>query len=364
MIKVNAGIESVPVYVAGKSIEEMQEQYGITEMIKLASNENPYGYSEQVKHALATYVNDIYYYPHSSADRLRAALAAHYGLAEDQVLVGAGLEEVIQMISATVLEPGTNAVMSATTFPIYKRQALIMGAEVIEVPSQAGHHDLAGMRAAITANTRVVWVCNPNNPTGTYITEQDLRAFLDAIPRDILVVLDEAYYEYATASDYPQSLTFLAQYPNAIVLRTFSKAYGLAGLRIGYAIAHATVIAKINTVRPTFNTSSLAQMAAIAALSDQPFVRHAVQMNTAELERFYTRLDQLHIPYTRSQTNFIYMDVGYAGALVAEAFLPHGVIIRPMAGNHIRVSIGTPVQNDRFFAVLKDVLEQLGAERK
>lgn len=359
MIKIKSSINQVPMYIPGRSAEDLKHKYAIKTAIKLASNENPYGISDRVKVVLKEHTDHIYFYPDGTANQLRAALAMNFNIPEEQFLIGAGLEEIIQMISATVLEKGTNVIMSGTTFPIYKKYALIECAEIREIPAIKGKHDLENMIHAIDDDTRLIWVCNPNNPTGTYINEQQLIDFLDTIPNDILVVLDEAYYEYVTAADYPRSLALLNLYSNLIILRTFSKAYGLAGLRIGYAIALPEVIATVNKVRKTFNTSSLAQIAAIAALQDQEFVKQTVKQNAVELAYAYEQLDHIGISYYRSQANFVYMDTGVPSNRIADALLTYGMIIRPMEGNCIRVSIGTHEQNRRFFEVLKNVLPQV-----
>ncbi len=352
-------IDQVPIYVPGKPIEEVFKEYGVSEAIKLASNENPLGLPNKVKDALIKNIDQLYYYPDGKAASLRSTLATFLNIEENQLLFGAGLEDIIQMISAAFLESGTNAVMSGTTFPNYKINALIESAEVREIPAIAGEHDLLTMSKMVDNTTRIVWVCNPNNPTGTYISHDKLVTFIEQVPKEVLIVLDEAYYEFASASDFPDSLLLMNEYTNLIVLRTFSKAYGLAGLRIGYAIAAPDIISIIERVRKPFNTSVLAQIAAIAALDDQEFMRNSIALNRAELEYSYQELDRLRIPYYRSQTNFIYMDVGVQGKNIYEELLKFGVIIRPMVGNYIRVSMGLHEQNVRFFDALEKALTEI-----
>lgn len=351
-------IDQVPIYVPGKPIEEVLKEYGLSEAIKLASNENPLGMPKKVKEALIQHVDLLYYYPDGKAAELRTALSKYHKIEENQLLFGAGLEDIIQMISAAFLESGTNAVMSGTTFPNYRINALIESADVREIPAIDGEHDLTSMNKAVDDRTRIVWVCNPNNPTGTYIPQESLVTFIEKVPRDVLIVLDEAYFEFATAKDFPNSLALLDKYPNLIVLRTFSKAYGLAGLRIGYAIADPQIIGIIERVRKPFNTSVLAQIAAVAAIEDQEFMRNSIALNTGELEYSYEQLTRLGIPYYHSQTNFIYMDVGIPSRILYEELLKYGVIIRPMAGNCIRVSMGLHEQNVRFIEVLEKVLTE------
>lgn len=358
MLKLKGSIEHVPVYVPGKPIEEVLKEYGVKTAIKLASNENPLGFSPKVKEAIDQHISQLFYYPDGKAGNLRTALSSFLGVKEEQLLFGAGGEDLIQMVSAAFLEKGSNTVMSGTTFPNYKINALIECAEVREVPSADGHHDLESMSRSVDDRTRIVWVCNPNNPTGTYVGENDLVSFIERIPSHVLIVLDEAYYEYATAPDYPNSIALLKKFPNLLIIRTFSKAYGLAGLRIGYAIADEAIVAQVNKVRKPFNTSSLAQVAAIAALKDQDFVRRTIELNAAELAYFYQQLDRLGLSYYRSYTNFIYMDAGMTSREMYERLLSHGVIIRPFHGNYIRVSMGLHEQNEIFFTALQKVLNE------
>lgn len=352
-------IDQVPIYIPGKPIEEVLKEYGVSEAIKLASNENPLGLPKKVKEALIENIDTLYYYPDGKAAKLRTSLSSFLKVDENDLLFGAGLEDIIHMISAAYLEQGTNAVMSGTTFPNYKITALIESAEVREVPAIEGSHDLEAMIKQVDDSTRIVWVCNPNNPTGKYIPHEQLEAFIERIPNDVLIVLDEAYYEFAMATDFPDSMSLMRRFRNIIILRTFSKAYGLAGLRIGYAIADSSIISTIERVRKPFNTSVLSQIAACAALEDQEFVRSTLLLNREELEYSYQQLDKLGINYYPSQTNFIFMDVGVSGTKVYEALLPYGVIIRPMAGNAIRVSMGTHEQNERFFEALQKILPEL-----
>lgn len=359
MIRRKPHLDPVPAYQPGKPIAEVLKEYGIESAIKLASNENPYGFSSKVKEAIEQSIQNLYFYPDGQAAELRSKLASFLGVGEDQLLFGAGLDEVIQMISRAIFEPGTNAVMGHPSFPMYKINALIEGAEAREIPVKDGVLDLKGMIEAIDHNTRIVWVCNPNNPTGTYLSESDLLTFLDQVPQEVLIVFDEAYYEYVTASDFPESISLLSHYPNLIILRTFSKAYGLAGLRIGYSIASPELTAIINKVRKPFNTSYLAQVAAATALLDQDFVTRSVHANREELSYAYQELKRLGLKYYPSQTNFIYIEVPMQGAQLYERMLPHGVIIRPMAGNYIRVTMGTREQNQQFFTVLERILGEV-----
>ena len=252
-------------YQPGKSINEVKRQYGLSEIVKLASNENPFGSSLKVLAEVERFTGKFSLYPDGYATELRFKLAEHLTVKPEQLILGNGSDEIIQMISRGLLSPKTNSVMAAPTFPQYKHNGIIEGCELKEIPLKDGAHDLEEMAAAIDENTTVVWLCSPNNPTGIYIKNDDLLALLSRVPSDVLVVLDEAYFEYVTAEDYHDSLGLLTKYKNLIVLRTFSKIYGLASFRVGYGIAHEETIAALEPVREPFNVNTLAQAAAVAA---------------------------------------------------------------------------------------------------
>lgn len=264
------------------------------------------------------------------------------------------------LTSRAFLQDGTNTVMATPTFPVYKTTATIEGAEVLEIPLKEGIHDLSSMLSVINEHTRVVWICNPNNPSGTMNSETEIRDFLNKVPSTVLVVLDEAYYEYVTERSYPNSLGFLAEYSNLLILRTFSKIYGLAGLRIGYGIASANVVDKLNRVREPFNTSSIAQKAAIAAISDQDFVKQCREANAVGREQLYRGFDEMGLTYYQSQGNFVLLDTGKNGNDVFQSLLQKGYIIRsgvPLGfPTAIRVTVGSQEQNEGFLKALREVL--------
>lgn len=264
-------------YKPGKSPEDIKREYNIDKVIKLASNENPYGCSPHVETAVLSSLHDTATYPDGYATELRKKVSDHLHVDENQLLFGSGLDEVIQIISRVLLCEGDNIITANETFPQYKHHAIIEGAQVREIPLDNGSFDLDGMFQAIDDRTKIVWICNPNNPSGTYLNEETLVRFLEKVPPEIVVVLDEAYYEYVTADDYPNSIPLLTHFNHLIVLRTFSKAYGLAAFRIGYAVGNAQLIEKINIARLPFNTSTFAQQAALAALEDQDFVKKCVR---------------------------------------------------------------------------------------
>jgi histidinol-phosphate aminotransferase len=361
-MKVKKQLEQLTPYQPGKSIEEVKRQYRLDKIIKLASNENPYGCSPRVKEAITAQFDKLALYPDGYSRALRERLAEHLGVNEKQLIFGNGSDEVVQIICRAFLKAGTNTVMATPTFPQYRHNAVIEGAEIREIPLVNGHHDLSGMLQAIDENTRVMWVCSPNNPTGTYINENDLLTFLQQVPKHVLVVIDEAYYEYVQAKDYPETVPLLAQYENVMILRTFSKAYGLASLRIGYGIASETLIRQLEPAREPFNTSTLAQAAALAALDDQDFIKECAEKNKQCLEVFYRFCDEHGLKYYPSEANFILIDFGIEGNKVFQYLLERGIIVR--SGNalgfptSVRITVGSEEQNKEIFTVLSNMLTE------
>lgn len=352
----------LPVYQPGKPIEEVKKEYNLTDVIKLASNENPFGSSQAVQAAIVEECSNLAIYPDGAATNVRQALAEHYGLSIEQIIMGNGSDEIVQQITRTYLEPGTNSVMASPSFSMYKINVVIEGAEAREVPLADGVHDLEAMLAQIDNETRVVWVCNPNNPSGTYVNQTELESFLDRVPKHVLVVLDEAYYEYVVAEDYPESVPLLTRYPNLIILRTFSKIYGLAALRVGYGLSSTEIVNKLNHVREPFNTSRVAQAAAIAALKDQAFVKECKQKNREGLEQFYAAFDRLGLFYYPSQANFILVDLNMPGNQVFEHLLRQGIIVRSGEAlgfpTFIRITVGTAEQNQKVIDALTKLVQE------
>ncbi|MBY9081664.1 histidinol-phosphate transaminase [Paenibacillus sp. HN-1] len=356
-------IVDLPVYKPGKPIEEVQKEYGLQKVIKLASNENPYGSSPSAKAAILAELDNLYLYPDGSAAELTSAVASHLGVKGENIIFGCGSDEIIALIARAFFLPGDETIMADQTFSVYKSNADIEGAVGIEVPLVNGTHDLAAMLAAVTDKTKVIWVCNPNNPTGTFVPEAELMSFLNAVPERVMVVLDEAYFEYATDLSYPDGIKLLDRYPNLVVLRTFSKIYGLAALRIGYGIGSPGIIKLINQVREPFNTSRIAQAAALAALGDKEYVKECRQLNAdgrLQLQAEFQRLGLNHFP---SQGNFIMVDVRVPASELFESLLRKGVIVR--AGHRlyptwIRVTVGSQEQNKAFIAALEAALMEQG----
>ncbi len=353
-------ILDVPVYQPGKPIDEVKRELGLTEVIKLASNENPYGCSPKAKEAITSQLDTLAIYPDGGSMLLRWELADFLQVKPEQLIFGNGSDEVVQMITRAYLEAGTNTVMATPTFPQYRSNATIEGAELIEVPLKDGVHDLEAMAQAVTKDTRVVWVCNPNNPSGTIVTAAQLSNFLAKIPTDVLVVLDEAYYEYVVDPEYPQTIPLLASHPNLIILRTFSKIYGLAALRIGYGVASAEIITNLNRVREPFNTSTLAQAAARASLKDTEFVQACRERNRQGMKQLTDRFDQLGLDYYPSQANFVLVNLKQDSDAVFRKLLEQGLIVR--SGNALgfpgyqRITVGTPEQNEKLLAAVEAIL--------
>ncbi|MCS1350996.1 histidinol-phosphate transaminase [Mechercharimyces sp. CAU 1602] len=354
-MKAKQRIQDLPVYQPGKPLEEVKRELGLEEVIKLASNENPHGASPTVWPSLAAEGKQLSLYPEGTAPLLRADLAAFYGLPENSFLLGNGSDEIVQMISRSYLEQGDEVVMADVTFPRYKTHALIEGAHAIEVPLKEGTHDLEGMLAAITERTRIIWICNPNNPTGTMVGHNDLISFLKKVPDHILVVADEAYFEYVTDETYPDSLSLFSLFPSFIVLRTFSKIYGLAAIRAGYAIAHPDIIQTLHRVREPFNSNRLAQQAARVALQDQEFVRFCRAENEYGRTLIMSAQEEWGLHAFPAHGNFVMMDTGENANLAYEFLLKHGIIVRPgtLLGypTYIRVTVGTREQTEHFLNV-------------
>lgn len=356
-----ATVRGLPVYSPGKPIEEVKREYALDHVIKLASNENPFGCSSYVRDHLLPNAHEMALYPDGAMRQLRNSVADHLGIAEEQLIFGNGSDEIIQYIARCFLEPGMKAVMASLTFPRYKTNCQIEGAEVVEVPLQDGTHDLEAMGNAVDEETKIVWVCNPNNPTGTMVTAADVTAFLERIPSSVIVVMDEAYHEYVTDDRYPDSLSLLEAHPNMIILRTFSKIYGLASLRVGYGIASREIITELNRVREPFNVNALAQRAAQLALEDQSFVQTCRDKNAAGIKQMTSAFDRLGLRYYPSQGNFIFV-TDLPAAKIFHHLLTEGVIVRhdPSWGDAIRVTIGSEEQNNTFLQALESCLQKRG----
>ena len=343
-------LKHLSVYQPGLSPRALKEHYGIEgELHKLASNENVYGPSPKVKEAIMQHVDKVKYYPESGSPTLRKVISEALDINPARLFFGAGLDEVILMISRAVLTQGDKVVTSEMTFGQYAHNAIVESADIVQVPLQDGHFDLEGMLAAIDDDTALVWVCNPNNPTGTYLPEETLASFIARVPSHIPILVDEAYAEFVTATDYPDTLKLQSQYDNVFILRTFSKAYGLAGMRIGYIIATEEMTKQWNVIRPPFNVNTLAEHAAVAAFQDQSYLASIAQTNAKEREKFFDIPESKH--FYPSQTNFVFVKTARPQVLY-EALLQVGCITRPFP-NGVRITIGFPEQNARMIDVLR-----------
>jgi len=360
-MKVKEQLLDLNPYQPGKPIEAVKKEYGLSKITKLASNENPFGCSPLAKSAIKENLDSLALYPDGYAAGLRERLAAHLNVDGTQIILGNGSDNIIQMISRALLAPGKNTVVPTPSFSQYKHNAIIEGAEIREVELVDGQHNLDQMVDAIDENTQVVWVCSPNNPTGTYVAEENLLSFLDRVPQEVLVVLDEAYYEYVDASDYPESIPLLEKYPNLMILRTFSKAYGLAALRVGYGISNAALIQKLEPAREPFNTNRLSHFAAVAALDDQQFIQNCVEKNKQGLKQFYSFCEAHNLSYYESQGNFILIDFKQQGDTIFQYLLERGIIVR--SGNalgfptSVRITVGSEKQNKEIIEVLTEMLQ-------
>jgi len=358
-------IVHLPVYQPGKPVEDVKRELGLSEVIKLASNENPFGSSPKAKDAIVRELDNISIYPDGAAVELTNALAKHHSVNPDQIIFGAGSDEVILMICRAFLLPGDETVMADQTFPQYKHNVTIENGKSIEVPLKDGTHDLYSMLERVNEKTKVVWICNPNNPTGTINTADEVEWFLSKVPSSVLVVLDEAYCEYIDDPSFPDGLKLLHKYPNLILLRTFSKIYGLASLRIGYGIGRADVIRSINQVREPFNTSRIGQAAALASLQDEEFISFCRGENKKGLEFFNRKFEELGLKAFPAYGNFIMVDVQRPGQEVFDALLRKGIIVR--AGHHryptsIRITVGNQEQNEKVIAALTAVLQEIAVK--
>ena len=360
MIKVSPDIAGIIPYPPGKPMEELERELGIKRSIKLASNENPLGPSPKAMAAIRKGLQKIQRYPDGAGYYLREALAHRWKVDASQVMIGNGSNEIIELLVRTFILSGDEAIMAHPSFSLYQLVITTGHGNPVQIPLKEGRHDLGQMAKVITPKTKLIFVCNPNNPTGTIVDKREVVRFLLRVPKRILVIFDEAYAEYAADPDFPQTIDALREGASVIFLRTFSKIYGLAGLRIGYGISRPEVIDYMNRVRQPFNTNLPAQQAALAALSDEAHVSKSLRINREGKEYLYRQFDEMGLSYFPSETNFIYFNLNGSdpalGKKVFTALLRKGVIIRHLEGLHLRVTIGLPKENRRFIQSLKEVL--------
>lgn len=358
MIKAPEYVSAIRPYVPGKPVEELERELGITGSVKLASNENPVGPSRKAIEALRGRLQGLNRYPDGGGYYLKGALSERLGVAPEELILGNGSNELIDIAVRTFMRPGEEAVMARPSFVVYSMAVQAQGCRAVEVPLRDFRHDLDEMARAVTPKTRMLFIANPNNPTGTINTAQELDGLMERLPDGVLVVVDEAYYEYVNAPDYADSMKHLRQGRDILVLRTFSKIYGLAGLRIGYGMARRDIIEEMNKIRAPFNTNSLAQAAALAALGDEEHVRRSREVNDKGKEYLYRELSAMGLGYVPTEANFIYMTLEGNSAELYGALLRLGVIVRPMGPGAIRVTVGLQAENERFVESLKAVMKQ------
>jgi histidinol-phosphate aminotransferase len=367
-------VSKIKPYVPGKPIQELQRELGIKDSIKLASNENPLGPSKKAVDALKEFLNNGYElsrYPDGSGYYLKNALSEKLSasvnpllmrdnrrVSPDEIILGNGSNELIDIAVRTFMGKGDEALMADPSFVVYCMAVQSVGGAPVKIPLLDFRHDLTAMADAITEKTRIVFIANPNNPTGTINKRDEFERFMERVPEDVLVIIDEAYYEYVQDPNYPDTIEYLMNGRDILILRTFSKAYGLAGLRIGYGIAKEEIITEINKIREPFNTNAMAQLAAMNALADDDHLRMTIEINEQGKKFLYKELHKLKLKYIPTEANFIYMPLNIESKDVYNALLKKGVIIRPVGPKEIRVTVGLPEENRRFIEALKIVISE------
>ncbi len=353
-------VEKLKPYPPGKPIEELERELGIYGSIKLASNENPLGPSPKAMRVVTENLKNMHRYPDSNAYYLREKLADKFGLPMSKIMVGNGADELIELVAQTFLSPGEEVIIPQHAFLLYETFALSFDGKAVMVPLSDFSVDLRAMIKAVTTHTKIVFINNPHNPTGRAITRDEMPQFLNDLPSDVIVVLDEAYIEFATDPNVGSGLEFLDSYPLLVVLRTFSKIYGLAGLRVGYGFASEMITDAVNGVRQPFNVNSLAQVAALAALDDDEFVEKTLALTKEGLAYLYAQLDRMGLNYIPTQANFLLIKTPLGAQETYGRMLKEGVIIRPMDSygleDYIRVNVGLPEENERFIETLEKIL--------
>ncbi len=347
-------------YVPGKPIDEVKREMGLRKVVKLASNENPYPPSPRVKEAVRKAMATINRYPESGCYNLRRELSKRLKINAGQLFFANGSDEIIVLAARAFLNKGDEVIVADPSFLIYRIASLIEGAEVRAVPLKCFMYDLEGMRRAVNRRTKIIFLGNPDNPAGSYVTHEALSVFLHKVPKTVLVFIDEAYFEYVRQPDYPDSLSLLRRHKNLLVTRTFSKMYGLAGLRIGYGVADASVIELLERIREPFNVNSAAQAAALACLKDRAYYNRIARKIDAQRQFLYRSLERAGLTHVPSFTNFILVNVKTSGRTIANKLLRKGIIVRDMSGwgmpAYIRVSIGTQSENRKFIKALREVV--------
>ncbi|PCJ22131.1 MAG: histidinol-phosphate transaminase [Gammaproteobacteria bacterium] len=358
-----ASIQGMRPYLPGKPVEELEREMGLTNIIKLASNENPRGPSEKVLQAIQAGGSQLTRYPDGNGFQLKQKLAQHHGLDPDMITLGNGSNDVLELIARAFCNSSSEIIFSQYSFVVYALAAQAVGATSVVTKAHDWGHDLQAMAAAVTMRTGVIFLANPNNPTGTHFSAQALETFLQSVPSRVIVVLDEAYSEYVSQEEYPDGLKFMARYDNLVVTRTFSKAYGLAAMRVGFCVANTQITDVLNRVRQPFNVGSLGLLAACAAIDDSDYLSQSVAMNQQGMAQLESGFEQLKLEYIASLGNFVCVDLKRDAMPIYQSLLEKGVIVRPVANygmpNHLRVSIGLESENQRFIEALGSVIKAL-----
>ncbi len=357
-------IEKIPPYIPGKPIEEVERELGLSGVTKMASNENPLGPSKEVRQAITNVLDKVSYYPDANNFYLKKALADEHGVKEGQIIVGSGLDDVNRILAETVLKPTDEVVIPQPTFSMYETVTLLMGAKPVLVKGSGLGNHLSALAAAVTKKTKLIFICNPNNPTGTIVKKDELREFLQGLPKNILAVVDEAYSDFADDPEFPNGIDLLKEgFDNIIIYRTFSKIHGMAGLRLGFAVAAPQLIQNMLKVKDPFNVNLLAQAAGLAALKSKKHVLLSKELVQTGRRSFYKELDELGIDYLPTQANFILINWGRDSREIYEFLLQNGIIVRPAHSfglpDYFRVTFGTAEQNDRFFRILREGVRKL-----
>jgi len=357
-------IQNVRPYQPGKPIKEVERELGLRHVIKLASNENPLGPSRRALRAMRRAIRDTHLYPDGSCFYLVKRLAQELGVSENQIFVGNGSNEVIEVLARGILSKGDQVISSEKSFLVYPILTQVCGAEFVSVPMKDYRYDLRGILDAITDKTKLIFIASPNNPTGTYIPGREVEDFLARVPSDVIVCFDEAYIDFVEAPDFPHMLFYVkSERPNIMIMRTFSKSYGLAGLRVGYAVGNAELISYLHKIRQPFNVNAVAQAAATAALDDRFFLWRTKQLVTSGRKYFYKQFRRLGLNFLPSQANFVLVDTGCDGEKVTRALLEKGIVVRPMTAyglpTWIRVTVGRRSQNGCFYRNLKSILGKI-----
>lgn len=347
-------------YQAGKPISEVKRELGLTDVIKLASNENPLGCSENVKSIVREMAERLCLYPDASNYELKKTLANNLGVDTNNIFCSTGSDLLIRYLCSIYVEPGDETIMGSITFQRYDDGTKLMGGVSVKIPMKNHGMDIEAMVNAITDRTRIIWFCTPNNPTGAIVKKEELFKALDKVPNDVIIVMDEAYYEYVTDEDYPQTIPLINKYKNMVILRTFSKAYGLAGLRLGYGIANEEIAKYLNAVIGPFDSNSVAQAAAVEAIKDKDFLKRVIDENTRGREYLSKEFEKMGLEYIKTHANFIMVNTREDDREVFDKLLRKGIIIRPgylfEMPQWLRVSIGTMEQNERFVKGLEEIL--------